>query len=223
MSKRTLALIFITLFLSACWSSHDKTGEIMIFESDKLKVKVVQIYEDMPWHYYGLTHQIWCQSPATMDMAWGGIERGWNRIERSGISKPGQSPSRELKKNTLDVAVLDASKHLQVIGNEVIVFANNGRFTITINGCKEFSTWIAWSLHADEIVQAEKPKYCKEGDCQWENFKGDNEISYTDIKIDGAAKKISFRAHSKAFKEGDQLVQSDDGGIRWVATKFRKK
>lgn len=215
-----LLLFFTSLCLTACGSSHDKTGEALLFQSDKLKIKLVQIYDDMPWHYYGLTHQIWCQTPATMAMSMGGIEKGWNRISYSGISVPGQSPSREIKKKALDAAERDARKHLQLTENGAVVYASSGSFAITLNGCESFLTWVAWSLPTDKVIQADKPKYCKEGECQWENFKGDNEISYTDIKFEADLKKISFRAHSAAFKEGDQLVQTEDGGMHWIATKW---
>lgn len=196
----------------------------MIFESDKLKVKVVQIYDDIPLSYYGLTHHIWCQSPATIDMAWGGIEKGWNEIAKSGIGEPGQSPSKDVQKKALDAAVMDANKHLQVISDETILFESYGMFTITFNGCEKFYTWNGWTLPEEMVIQNEKKSQCpKDIKCPWENFRGENQITYSEIKTDVASKTVSFRAHSKAFKEGDLLVRSEDGGFNWVATKWKRK
>lgn len=220
---RILMLTLVLLFLSACGTSHDKTGEAVLIDSEQLKVKVVQIYDDMPWHYYGLKHEIWCQSPKTMDMALGQVERGWNVLSHSILSEPGQSPSDAIKKKSLDAATMEAKKHLRVINDEIVAYGNNGIFTMSIDACQRFFIWSSWVLPADSVVQADKPKYCKEGECQWENFKGDNEISYSDIRIDTTSKNISFHARSKAFKDGELLVQSEDGGRHWGVTKLQRK
>lgn len=223
MFMRISTMIIILLLLSACGTSHDKTGEVMLLNSDKLKVKVVQIYKNVPLSYYGLTHEIWCQSPNTMDIVLGRNEKGWNHLGYSGITEPGQSPSKEIQKKALDAAVQDANQKLRIINDQVIIFSDHGITTVTINGCKSFSTWNGWDLPEGRVVQAVKPSYCKESKCQWENFRGDNEISFTDIQIDAKSKNISFRAHSKAFKDGDLLVQSADGGIHWAVTEWQRK
>ena len=218
---RIWTTILLSLLLSACGTSHDKTGEAVLVDTGKLKIKVVQIYDDMPWHYYGLVHELWCQSPKTMDKALVRVEKGWDVISPQILSEPGQSPSAATKKKALDAASQEARKHLQIISDEIIAYENRGILTMSINGCQNFLVWNGWDLPEEKVIQSEKKQCPKDLKCPWENFNGENQITYSEIKADAASKTVSFRAHSKAFKNGDLLVRSEDGGRHWIETKAK--
>jgi hypothetical protein len=70
---------------------------------------VVQKYDAMPWHYYGLKHEVWCWSQKTKSM---------NRIDISTISIPGQNPSEETRKKGLAAAAATAIESIKVLDSE---------------------------------------------------------------------------------------------------------
>ena len=204
------------MFLTSCGSSHERTGEAVLFDSGKLKLVVVQIYEDMPWHYYGLRHEVWCKTAKTADMQLGRMDKGWNIIGTSGVSEPGQYPTNAAKKKALDAAALEQKKQLRVLNEETIVQAGGGILTVTFNGCKSFSIWNGWELPEGLVIQAAKSQNCVNNRCPWENYAGDRQITFSNINVDTQAKHISFLARSKAFRDGELLISSVDAGRRWV-------
>ncbi len=210
----------LAILISGCGNSQEKTGEATLFRSDKLNIKLVQIYTDMPWHYYGLSHEIWCQSPQTAESNYGESERGWKRLGFSTISEPGQSPSRETKRRALDKATSEGSLHLHVINDEIFAYADGENFTVTFDGCKDFSYWRARNIPLDMIIPLENSPYCLGGKCPPEaNFWGDRNVTYSDIQIDVTSKNISFHAHSKGLIGGKVVVTSKDAGMHWEAVK----
>jgi len=197
--------------LASCGNSRDITGEAMVFDSGNLKLKVVQIYTSMPGHYYGITHEVWCQSVNTANMDLVGLDEGWNVFHPSGVSIPGQTPSDAVRKIALEQAVEDAKIGLQISNDETLLIAANGLLTVTFDGCKSLSKWNGWQLPKEWINQVTKSKNCKDGVCPWENFNGDREIKFADIQVDANSQKLSFRVHSKAFKDGALRVSHYSG------------
>jgi hypothetical protein len=195
-------------------------GETTLFHSDKLNIKLIQIYTDMPWHYYGLSHEVWCQSPQTSELNYHGIDRGWNRLSSSSISEPGQSPSRETKQTVLNKAATAGARHLHVINDEIVAYADGEFFRVTFDGCISFSSWSARNIPLDMVIALENSPYCLGGKCPPEaNFWGDRNVTYSDIQIDVASKNISFLAHSKGLIGGKVVVTSKDAGMHWAVTK----
>lgn len=212
-----ITLLLLALVYTSCLPSHKKTGEFELYKSKDFRVVVVQIYEAMPWHYYGLTHQVWCQSPKTMEMNWQGIDGGWNRIGYSTLSIPGQSPTKETRRKGLDAAVAEESIH--VIDRETIVRTIPNSLSISFDGCAHFSEWSARHVPKDSVARVLIPAYCQAGnnECPWweDTFRGDRQILISDISIDPRARTISFRAQSKAFKDKTLRVVSKDAGVNW--------
>lgn len=191
----------------------------MLYDFADLKIKVVQIYEDMPWHYYGLRHELWCQSSETMDVSLAEMEKGWIPIGTALLNEPGQSPSSEIRKRALDDAAAIAQGQLQIINKETVVFVQTGLLQVYFNGCggRGSLQWNGWQLSEDMIDAVKRSGNCVSGNCPWENFEGDREITFTDIQVDSAAKSVSFQAHSKAFK-GGILSASSKVGEAWHIT-----
>ena len=218
-----IALLSLVL-LSSCSSNHERTGEAVLFDSGKIKVVVVQLYVDMPWHYYGLRHEVWCKSESTADMQLGRMDKGWNILGTSGVSEPGQSPSKAAKKKALDAAVLEQQKQLRILDDETIVQAGGGILTVTFDGCKTFSVWNGWDLPEELIIQVAKSQNCVNNRCPWENYAGYRQISFSNISVDTHSKHISFVARSKGLRDGELLISSVDAGRRWVvASKQERK
>lgn len=190
----------------------------MVFDSENLKLKVVQTYTSMPGHFYGVTHEVWCQSFNTANMNLVGVDEGWNVFHPSGVRIPGQTPTDAAKKAALKQAVEEAKKGLQISNEETLLIAANGLLTVTFDGCKSLSQWNGWQLPKEWINQATESQYCKDGDCPWENFNGVREIKFTDIQVDPNSQKLAFRVHSKAFKDGDLRV-SHISGKDWDVTR----
>ena len=213
---RIVIALLSLMILSSCSSSRERTGESVLFDSGKIKVVVVQFYEDMPWHYYGLRHEVWCKSESTADMQRGVMDRGWNMIGYSGVSEPGQSPTNATKKKSLDAAVLEQKKQLVFLDEETIVQAGGGILTVTFNGCKSFSIWNGWELPEQLVIQAAKSQNCVNNHCPWENYAGERQISFSNINVDTHSKHISFLARSKGFRDGELLISSVDAGRRWL-------
>lgn len=206
----------LAILVSGCSNSQEKTGEAILLRSDKLNIKLVQIYTDMPWHYYGLTHKIWCQSPQTAELNYHGIDRGWNLFSSSSISEPGQSPSLESKRNVLSKAATEGKQHLHVVNDEIVAYAEGELFTVTFDGCKNFSYWSARDIPLDMIIPLENSPYCPGGRCPPEaNLWGDRNVTYSDILIDVTSKHISFLAYSKGLIGGKVAVTSKDAGMHW--------
>ena len=206
----------LAILISGCSNSQEKTGENILFHSDKLNIKLIQIYTDMPWHYYGLSHEIWCQSPQTSELNYHGIDRGWNRLGSSSISEPGQSPSRETRQKVLSKAATAGTQHLHVINDETVAYADGEFFRVTFDGCISFSSWSARNIPLDMVIPLENSPYCLGGKCLPEaNFWGDRKVTYSDIQIDVTSKNISFLADSKGLIGGKVLVTSKDAGMHW--------
>jgi hypothetical protein len=204
------------MLISGCGNSQEKTGESVLFRSDRLNIKLVQMYTDMPWHYYGLSHEIWCQSPQTSELNYHGIDRGWNRFSSSSISEPGPSPSRETRQQALSKAATAAIQHLHVINDEIVAYADGEFFAVTFDGCTSFSSWSARNIPLDVVIPLENSPYCPSGKCPPEaNFWGDRNVTYSDIQIDITSKNISFHAHSKGIIGGKVVVTSKDAGMHW--------
>jgi len=204
------------ILISGCGNSQEKTGETVLFRSDKLNIKLVQIYTDMPLHYYGLSHEIWCQSPQTSELRYHEMDQGWDRFSTSTISEPGQSPSRETKQKALSKAATAGAQRLHVINNEIVAYADGEFFTVTFDGCKFHSVWSARDIPLDMVIPVESSPYCQNEKCpSWANFRDDRSITYSDIKIDVSSKGISFLAHSKGLRGGKVAVTSRDAGLHW--------
>lgn len=205
-----LAIVFLIILAlyASCIPTHEKTGEVEIFRSKDIKVVVIQRYEAMPWHYYGLTHEVLCQTPKT---------NGLKLIAGSPVSIPGQGPSKEVRKSGLEAAA--ARESIKIIDSETIVSLAPDRFSVSFDLCQNFSNWNSRNISTDDVVQVQKPRYCRDGDnyCPWwvETFSGDNQISFSIVKINPQARTISFLAHSKALKGGELRVSSVDGGRSW--------
>lgn len=213
-------IYILAILISGCGNSQEKTGEATLFHSDKLNIKLVQIYTNMPWHYYGLSHEIWCQSPQTSELNYYGIDRGWNRFGASSISEPGQSPSRETKQIVLNKAATTGAQHLHVINDEIVAYADGEFFRATFDGCESFSSWSARTIPLEMVIPLENSPYCIGGKCPPEaNFWGDRNVTYSDIQIDITSKNISFHAHSKGLIGGKVVVSSKDAGMHWEVAK----
>jgi hypothetical protein len=209
-------ILILSMLISGCGNSREKTGEAALFHSDNLNIKLVQIYTDMPWHYYGLSHEIWCQSPQTSDLNYREIDRGWTQFSGSSISEPGQSPSREIKQNVLNKATSEASRNLHVINEHIFAYSDGEHFTITFDACRSFLTWSAKEIPSDLIVPLENSPYCLNGNCpSYANFLDARSISYSDVHVDEATRKVSFLAQSKAFLNGQITIASEDAGVHW--------
>jgi hypothetical protein len=100
----------LALALAACSPSYERTGQEIVLERPGLQVAVVQTYQSLPLHYYGLRHVLACRSPATghaRAVASEGLDAGWLRIGDL-HSVPGQSPSRETRTRGLADAVAES-------------------------------------------------------------------------------------------------------------------
>ena len=189
---RSWHLFILGALISGCGNSHERTGESTLFHSGKLNVKLVQIYTAMPWHYYGLSHEVWCQSPQTAELDSPEIERGWSLLGRSSISEPGQSPSDETKRGALSKAATEGAQHLHVLSENAVVFAEGDVFAVSFDGCQHVSFWNASDAY---------------------------NVTYTDIQLNSFTKEFSFVAHSTVYKNGKLLVTTKDAGMHWEVAK----
>jgi hypothetical protein len=210
---------------AGCGVSYEKTGEQALLDRPGLALAVVQVYEALPWHYYGLRHTLACRSPATVTAASpahrsDGLAPGWTAVGwLPGV--PGRSPSKSVREKGLADAVA-ASRDRIVVGEGWIAWRERV-LRVSVDGCASFAEFVPWrSLPPEDIAPAPRPDSCRpEMDCRHFDFEGPRAAAYSDIAVvplggSAAHHRISAVMRSSAIRDGaPRRVVTEDGGRTW--------
>jgi len=209
--------------LASCGVSYERTGQAVLHERPGLTLAVVQVYESLPLHYYGLRHTLACRSPATADATAHrseGLDPGWKVVgQLPGV--PGQSPSRSTREKGMADAVA-ASRHALVDGDDWIAWRERV-LRVSVDGCRSFAEFVPWrALAPADIDPAPRPDFCKPGmDCRDIDFADRREATYSDVAVERLPGepprwRIGAVMRSIALKDGrPRRVTTDDLGATW--------
>ncbi len=220
--------VFAAMYWQYCQVHRHKLAEMVFLKNENFELKLVTRYESIPLHYVGEVYSVACRTNNTsIFQAWpfDFVEAGWNLIPA--ITMPRESGSRihyDLERMTAL-----AKKAYLPLGPEILAVKSETRFSISFDGCRQFTYWDFKHLPADLAVQNSKEteaclaqqKSDKEkglqvyGDCKVQNFLGERAFEFTDIQSSNAG-QVSFLVHSAAFPNGTVLkVSTKDSGATW--------
>ena len=221
-----IALVFA---VAACSPSYERTGQKVVFDRPGLQVAVVQTYQSLPLHYYGLRHVLACRSSETrhaLAVVSDGLDAGWIRVgDLPGV--PGQSPSRETRARGLADAVGESRRAL-VIGDGWIAWRGH-LLRVSTDACARFAEFIPWrDLPAEIIRRRPKPDFCTaQMDCRHLEFDDEGRSRFEDVRAeridDGKGWRISATLHSPGLLDGlPRNIVTTDGGRNWRVEPLRR-
>lgn len=203
------------MLLSACGSSVRKLDEVAMYDGPNLRLSLTRYFEDVPLHWAGEIYVVHCTSNETKSFHSNESpgKSGSTIVERGGALG---------SKSAVEVANRVREQY-KVIDDKVLINASSGIFKISFNACGDFKIWNGWYLPEGTINLVPQSscsgKEKSLNPCPWMNFEGVAKIKFSEIKVDSSLKKVQFRASSKAFKNGKDLIVSfENGGKSWIET-----
>lgn len=220
---RHLAPSALTLLVGACGVHYERTGIAPLPAGPGIELAVVQVYESLPLHYYGLRHTLACRSPQTAAKAANrsdGLDPGWVAVgQLPGV--PGHRPGRAVREKGLADAAAAAAAALAA-GDGWIAWRKRV-LRVSVDSCSSFAEFVPWrSLPPGDIEPAPRPDFCRpEVDCRHFDFEGGREASFPEITVqrlpgEPAKWRIGAVVRSAALRDGRaRRVTSDDLGATW--------
>jgi len=197
-------------WLLACGTSTSKLDEAVLYEGPQFTLKVARYHESYPFHFVGEVYSVQCSSPrtaaspghTTQDPGWVTLAAG---------AALGSKSAAEL--------VPRERGHFRSIDDATLVWIDPG-LRVSFDACGEIRSWYPWDLPIELIVPAAgKPPYCKPMgnlDCRREDFAGEREARFEDVRVEPAAGAVSFVVRSSALaNERGVRVLSADRGRTW--------
>ncbi len=225
-SQALLVALGLPIALAGCGPSYERTGEVTLVDRPELRLSVIQVYEALPLHYYGLKHLLICNSPATTNappLHYATLTQGWVQVfSLSGV--PGQSPTAEIRQSALAAAVAEARAKL-IAGDGWIAWPERV-LRVSADACKNFAEFVPWRhIPKEQITPTQRPDFCTAAmDCSHFDFEGERTARYSAIRVDinpdeRRHSRISAVVTSSALADGQpRQIVSADGGWTWQVT-----
>ena len=212
-----LVLILAALFYRSC-VSH-KLNEEVFYDDGNIELKVVRYFENLPFHYRGITFRVGCRSRNTVAQPGYKIQDpGWRDIGTYvGMMDLGPEPILndlvDAAKGGYRLTESDTMIYIGALGTAPGV-------AVTWDACRTFSYWRLKSIPDDYVKQEgyqgclrEHPSWLST--CKKWRFRGEYSPVFHDLEAK-ASGYASFVVSSMAFLETDSYkIETHDYGKTW--------
>ncbi len=215
-------LVAIGIYLKKQFSIYyEKVGEVSFYNRESVELKLVRIFENLPLHFVGNTHQVLCKSPRTLGASGHPkyfIEAGWKQIPTSTLIF-----DRTEKDGALE-SLAERAKKVYFFQNKALVILTETGIYFSVDQCSSIMNWDTLRNLSKEIKVTPTPEYEKclkqreentkkglanYGTCDYFNFSYPNQPIFDEIVVETG--KISFRMTAKALKSPLKIVSMDSG------------
>lgn len=223
LDKRWRQRILLAVFagIAGCAPSYEKTGERALPSAGAVQLAVVQVYQNLPFHYVGLSHTVICRSAGTSSAPGDsrqGIPPGWSLVGYLANLDRGDQ-SVEGQRLAMDRAERLARENL-VHGEGWLVWKTTFFLAATFDGCATWSYFRPEEVLPIDHIDTSAMKHCEPAHCARLAFELGKPLQVSDLRVEppreGRPGRIAFTARSAAIKgSGERRVESADGGKSW--------
>jgi hypothetical protein len=196
-------------WLLACGTSTRKLDEAILYQGPQFALKLVRYYEEYPFHFVGEVYSVQCGSARTAASPGHTTQEPGFVTLAAGAALGSKSAAELIERER---------GYFHPIDDATLVWSDS-ILQVSFDACGEIRKWFPWDLPSELIEPAEKPAYCKPTgnvDCSKDDFSGDREARFEEIRVDPAAGTVSFIVRSAALKsERGVRVTSADRGRTW--------